>query len=402
MSNHIIEIVNCNKLEKEFITLPKILYKNDNNYVSPLDADIKKVFSPLDNKMFADGEAIRFLVKEISSCKYVGRIAAFYNNNTADQGENKVGGCGFFESINNKEVAYLLFDTAIDWLKSKGMTSVDGPINFGDRESWWGLLTEGFIQPIYGMNYNFPYYQELFESYGFQNYFNGISFKRIFDLESVNPIIAQKAARLSANPAYSFRYISKKELPDAAGWFYEIYKRAWALFEGVATISKEQAQEIINKLKPIIDVKLIYFAFYEDTPIGFFIMIPDLNPVIKPLNGKFNLINKLRFMYALKCKKVSHIAQSLVFGVVPEFQGKGIESGMMNCFADEIRAGNIGYDSLELAWVGDFNPLMINLVRRYVCAEKIKNHVTYRYHFDRDKEFERAPKISISRPNKQK
>ncbi len=398
MSNYIIEIVNCKKIEKEFLNLPKKLYKDDDNYVTPLDTDIENVFSPSRNKMFDGGEAIRYMVKDTNSDSYVGRIAAFYNNDTANQPNDKVGGCGFFESINDQKVAYMLFDVAIEWLKTKGMTCVNGPVNFGDREMWWGLLTEGFVQPIYGMNYNFAYYQEFFESYGFKNYFNGMSYKRTFDVEDLNPIIQQKAERLSSNPAYCFRYITKDEMSLAAEWFYEIYKRAWAQFDGVATVTKEQAYKMMDKLKPIIDRKLIYFAFHEDKPIGFFIMVPEINSVIKPLNGKLNFINKLRFIYSLKFKKVSRIAQGVIFGVIPEFRGKSIESGLMNCFVDEMRKGNVSYQWLELAWVGDFNPLMMSMVQRYIRAKKIKNHITYRYNFDREREFERAPRVSFSRP----
>ncbi len=385
MSNYIIEIVSSKKHAKEFLELPKRMYRGDENYVTPLDSDIEKVFNPSINKMFDGGEAIRYLVKDADKGEYVGRIAAFYNNNTANQGEDMAGGCGFFESINSQEVANLLFDTSIEWLKGKGMTCVDGPINFGDREVWWGLLSEGFTQPIYGMTYNFPYYQELFENYGFMNYFNGMSYKRTLVATELNPIVVEKARRLSENEDYCFRHVKKSELDDAADWFYDIYRKAWANFEGIASITEEQAQKLMGNLKPIIDEKLIYFAFYKGEPVGFFINIPDLNPIIKPFGGKFGLLNKLRFVYRLKHRKVTKVVQGLIFGVVPEFRGKGIESGMMYAFTKSVEDGIIDYDYMELTWVGDFNPLMMNMVRRYVCAKKIKNHITYRYNFDRER-----------------
>lgn len=382
---------------KEFLKLPKKIYKGYKNWIHPLDNDIENVFDSTKNKMFVGGEAVRFLVKDSSTGECVGRIAAFYNDKITNQGDLKVGGCGFFESINSREVASLLFDTAKKWLEQRGMNAMDGPINFGDRETWWGLLTDGFTQPIYGMNYNHPYYKDLFESYGFQNYFDGYSFRRDLTIDSLSPVLVEKARRLAENPSYKFRYIKKSELNKVALDFCEIYRKAWAKFGSVAPISQDDAIKMMEKLKPIIDEKLIYFAYYNDEPIGFYIMIPDINEAIRPLNGKLDFIGKLRFFYRLKIKRVSSLAIGLIFGVIPEHQGKGVESGIINCFKNEVDKGTIKYDSLDLAWVGDFNPLMIRMVEKYVGAQKHKTHTTYRLLFDKTRVFERAAKVSTTR-----
>src|SRR4029077_3742817 len=106
--------------------------------------------------------------------KLVGRIAAFTHSKYINKGTEFSTGCvGFFDCINNQVAANLLFGAAKDWLQSKGMEAMDGPINFGDRDKWWGLMVEGFDKaPIYGMSYNPPYYERLFEQYGFKNYYN--------------------------------------------------------------------------------------------------------------------------------------------------------------------------------------------------------------------------------------
>ncbi|MEG1635351.1 MAG: hypothetical protein RR388_06960 [Rikenellaceae bacterium] len=397
MSKYMISEVKTSSDIKEFLKLPKKIYKGYNNWIHPLDNDIEAVFNKEKNKMFIKGEAVRFLVRDSSSGECVGRIAAFYNERVAFQGDLKVGGCGFFESINSQEVAFLMFDTVQAWLVSKGMNAMDGPINFGDREMWWGLLTDGFTQPVYGMNYNHPYYKELFEAYGFQDYFNGFSFRRDLKTDTLSPMLVEKARRLAENPSYKFCHIKKSELDKVALDFCDIYRRAWAKFDSVAPITKEDAVNMMLKLKPIIDEKLIYFAYYNNEPIGFFIMIPDINSTIRPLNGKLDLIGKLRFFYRLKIKRVGRLALGLIFGVIPEHQGKGVESGIINCFKEEVNKGNINYDSLDLAWVGDFNPLMIRMVEKYVGAVRHKTHTTYRFLFDRNRAFERAPKVSMSR-----
>jgi hypothetical protein len=94
----------------------------------------------------------------------IGRIAAFTNSKYINKGTDfKTGGIGFFDCINDQAVADVLFDTAKAWLQSKGMEAMDGPINFGDRDKWWGLMVEGFDdEPMYGMSFNPPYYERSF------------------------------------------------------------------------------------------------------------------------------------------------------------------------------------------------------------------------------------------------
>ncbi len=103
--------------------------------------------------------------------RLAGRIAAFIDRNTASTYDQPTGGMGFFECINDQEIANLLFDTARDWLRDRGMEAMDGPVNFGETDKYWGLLVDGFTHPSYEIAYNPPYYQGLFESYGFKTYF---------------------------------------------------------------------------------------------------------------------------------------------------------------------------------------------------------------------------------------
>ena len=168
-------------------------------------------------------------------------------------------------------------------------------------------------------------------------------------------------------------------------------------FSGVKPITREHARALLAKMRPIIDEKLMYFACWDDAPIGFFLMVPDLNGVIGPLGGRFGLVQKLRFLWRLKVSRKARRIFAIIFGVVPDFQGKGIESGMIRTFEEEVAKGlNKRYDSLELAWIGDFNPVMMRMVENFVCAKKHKMHTTYRYLFDREKEFRRAPRVACA------
>ncbi len=165
------------ELAQKFIQVPVILYKNDPNFIRPLDKDIEQVFDPKQNKFFRHGECERWLLIDDQQ-KTIGRVAAFIDKRTATKFEQPTGGMGFFECINNQAAANLLFDQCKNWLTTRGMEAMDGPINFGDRDKWWGLLVEEFSPASYGTNYNFPYYRNLFEHYGFQLYFKQYTYYR--------------------------------------------------------------------------------------------------------------------------------------------------------------------------------------------------------------------------------
>ena len=397
MSNFKLELVSSHKQENEWLDFPKKLYKGNPYWVCPFDNDIKDVFNPAKNQLFNNGQAVRWVVRNEKN-EIVGRIAAFYNKEQAAIEEQPTGGCGFFEAIDNQEVANMLFDAAKEWLIGQGMEAMDGPINFGARDDWWGVLVKGFeSQPLYKNPYNFPYYQQLFENYGFQVYFNQHTYSRKLEVGQLSPAVYSQVKRLSENPAYRFEHITPKDYPYLAERFRTIYNKAWSKFSGIKPFSKEDTDKIFNSLRPIIDPHLIYFAYYNDQPIGFYIMIPDLNRIIGRFNGKFGLINKLRFLLMMKMHKADRIF-GLIFGVTPEFQGRGIESGIIHAFEQDVLKGkDRKYKSLELAWVGDFNPVMMRMVETYVCAERFKMHTTYRYLFDRTKEFKRCPRLSIKK-----
>ena len=391
-----LEEVRSKPAAREFLELPKRLYRGNRNWVCPLDADIESVFDPARNKKFAGGEAIRWIARD-GDGKVVGRIAAFYNGEDAAIEEQPTGGVGFFEATDDQDLANTLFDAAREWLAGKGMEAMDGPVNFGSRDAWWGLLVDGFeFQPLYTNPYNPPYYIKLFENYGFRNYFNQYTYNRKLKTGTFNKSVYERVKRLEESPGYRFEHIRLGDLPQVAEDFRMIYNKAWAHHSGVKPMEKADAEKMMKTLKPIIDERLIYFAYFNDEPIGFFIMVPDLNRVIGRFGGKLNLINKIRLWGMLKLTHRADRIFAIIFGVSPEFHGKGIESGIIHAFELEVGKG-MPYKSLELAWVGDFNPIMMRMVENYVCASKQKTHVTYRYLFDRRKEFKRAPRIGVKK-----
>ncbi len=174
--------VDNKKTEKHFLDFPRKLYRNDPNYVVQFDSEIKSAFDQRINPYFKHGDAVRWIAVNDQG-ETVGRIAAFYNTHKDKADYVRDGGCGFFECIENQEVADLLFDTAKMWLQKNGYESMTGPINFGENDTNWGCLVQGFVPPGLGMTYNPPYYKELFESLGFKLYYRQLG----FHLDSIKP-----------------------------------------------------------------------------------------------------------------------------------------------------------------------------------------------------------------------
>ena len=387
---HIVEVTTPN-LETEFIEFPPSLYKDDKHYIRPWDHDIKEVFDETKNKWFREGEVIRWLLKDEQEIT-IGRIAAFTHPNLEKKGES-CGGCGFFECINNQQAANILFDKAKEWLQERGKTMMNGPINFGEKDKWWGLLVDGFEPPLYGMNYNPPYYQQLFEKYGFQLYYNQLVFR--YDLEKPIPrkFYVGYERLMHKDPNYRFETASLKNLDKYAEDFRIVYNKAWAdAHKGFKPMKKEQTRRLMNTLKPIMIEDALIFGYHNDQPIGIFISIPNINQVIQYLNGKFGWWEKLKFMYHLKLKKSYNTLAGIIFGVVPEFQGKGVDAGLIVLGDKKLRMPG-KYRFFEMMWIGDFNPKMISLVKQ-MGTEQSKTLATYRYLFDRNAEFQRHPIVN--------
>jgi hypothetical protein len=371
----------------EFITVNVEINKGNPNYIRPLDHEINEVFDKKKNKTFRFGEVTRWILKDNEN-KLIGRIAAFTNKKYKNKGDDiPVGGVGFFDCINNQEAADMLFDVSRHWLMQKGMEAMDGPINFGERDRWWGLLVQGFDPPLYGMNYNPPYYQQLFETYGFKNFFNQICFA-LKVKDKVQQKFYDRHAQLSKDPDYKAIPIKKTQLKKFADDFTIVYNKAWSGHGGLKEMNKEVVYKMFLKMKAIMDERIIWYTYYKDEPIAIWVNLPDLNQWFKYLNGKFNLFAKLKFLWIKATKRCGKFT-GLVFGIVPEFQGKGVDAFMVMEAAKVIQDRML-YDEYEMQWIGEFNPKMVNIAES-LGTYRSRILVTYRYLFDRTKEFKRHP-----------
>lgn len=382
-----IEEVKDKQQARAFLDVPRILYPDDPVWVCPLDKEIESIFDPKKNVYFDHGEACRWVLYDADS-QHIGRVAAFIDRNTSQKQTQPTGGMGYFECINDQKAADILFNTARDWLNSKGMQAMDGPINFGETDKYWGLLVEGFTHPSYEIAYNHPYYQKLFETYGFKTYFK----QEGFHLDVTKPLperFERIAQRVAKNTDYTFKHFTWKDSDEFIKDFVVVFNEAWASFkENFEPLELAYIRKTLKKAKMIIDEEFIWIAYSKGKPIAIYLMYPDVNQILKHLNGKLTLSAIVKFLY-LKRRKTITRARGVLMGVIPEYQSRGIETGIILNLVN-VLANKPHYTEIEFSWVGDFNPKMRKIFISVGC-KSVKHYITYRYLFDRNAEYKRYP-----------
>lgn len=382
----IIQVTN-RKLVDEFHRVPERIYKKDPNWIPPLRIMIENTFNPNKNKRYLTGNAVRWVLQK--NGKYVGRIAAFYDEKYSGGYEQTTGCCGFFECIDDQEAANLLFNTAREWLQENGMEAMDGPVNFEENFFYWGLLTDGFQPQTFGMQYNHEYYLKLFKNFGFKTYYRQYS----YSLDITNPDLPDRFWRIASwvaqKPGYSFEHFKFKDQDRYIRDFIEIHQKAWGSHGNYKPLDFKLVKGLLKNAKIILDEEFMWYAYHNGKPIAFFMQILDLNQVIQKLKtGKLNLWSALRMLYLIKRKTIKR-CRVIVLGVIPGYQGKGIESGIFH-HLKKVMLKKDWYNDMEMSWVGDFNPKMNALFKSFGADHKL-THRTMRYLFDRKKEFVRAP-----------
>lgn len=383
----IIEVTTSSQ-ENQFFEMTSYIYRDDSNYISPLRNDIDDVFSKK-NKAYTPELTKRYLLEKDG--QIIGRIAAFINKKTVNAEKIKVGGIGFYECIDDLEASKLLFDKAVDWLKSQDVQAVDGPINLGERDKYWGCLVENFTAiPSYNQAYGRPYYAAHFETYGFQDYFQQFVFHRDLNVPA-QPIFVRKYNQVMKDDSFKVTTVEGKSVEEIAKDFVEVYNNAWGgSYKNFQAMKLANAIRMVKSMKPIMDPRIILFVYKDDKPIAFYINIPELNEIFKHVGTKLNLLGKLKFLYYKKTVKPK-IMVGLIFGVVKDYQGQGIEGVMIKWMEDHVKP-RIPYQDTTLNWIGDFNPKMLKVTER-LDSTLHRKFITYRYMIDKSVEFQRHPVV---------
>jgi GNAT superfamily N-acetyltransferase len=382
-----IKIVEDSQLANQWLDVPASIYASDRNYIPHIRQDIAGIFDSNKNKLYAQGNAMRWLLLDDFE-KPIGRIAAFFSQKYSEAQKQKTGGIGFFECIDQDEAAHLLFHEAADWLKKQEVEAIDGPINFGEKEAYWGLLIDNYTDMgSFRMNYNPPYYRRLFENFGFGIYYEQLCYKR--DLhDPVQEVFARKSHHLLEDSSYRVTNARGKSLEDIALDFVAIYNAAWAVHDGFKPMRIEQARKAIQAMRPIMDRDIMVFAYHQEKPIGFYINLPEVNEFMQHAKGNLNALGMLRFLFHKLFSK-RQVMVGIVFGVDKAYHGRGVEGAMIKYCEEHIVPLNRYHETI-LTWIGDFNPKMVHIAEN-LGASLYRKLATYRLYIDNTRPFERHP-----------
>ncbi len=359
------------KAEKmRFIRCHWNFYKNDKSWVPPIVADRVKLLDTAKNPFFKHSIMQLFLAE--SNGKVVGRIAAIINDNHNKTHKDKVGFFGFFECIDNQEVANSLFDTAADWLKARGMTSMRGPENPSQNDEV-GLLMDAFDKPaVILMTYNPEYYIKLVENYGFTK----AKDLWAYNLE-MSDYLSEKIVRMQniVRERYNIKirevdFKNKVQFRKDVDTIKEIYNSAWEPNWGFVKMTDEEFDFLAADLKTIAEPKFTFIAESKGKPVGFALGLPDINQCLIH-NKKGSLLGAI-WQLLTKKRKIDRL-RIIVLGVLKEFQKTGVDAVMYYEFATRGRA--MGINRGEASWILEDNEMMN---RALTVTMKGKVYKTYR------------------------
>jgi hypothetical protein len=381
------KIIVSNKTQaKQWLAFGIDLYKNDANYIQPLNKDIQAVFNTSTNSCFKNGLLQRWLIVNEKNIIQA-RIAVFINNNYKQS--IPTGGFGFFECIQNYSVANFTLSQASLWLQEQGMQAMDGPINFGERDKWWGCLVDGFSNPLYGLNYGKPYYASFFEQFGMQ-----VLYEQYCFLINKNNYLPTKANQLAATILQKnnieIKNLELSNLNKFATDFCTIYNQAFAQHAEGKQVQIADVLSQFNSMKAIIDANINWFVYANNNPVAVFLNLPDLNYYFKAFKGKLTLLQKIQLLLKIKLSPTNKFV-GIVYGIVPQWQGKGIDAVLFNHIYNHLLNSN-KYNSFEMQWIGSFNTKMVNLANKLGC-QKHRTLLTFRYMINKQIPFAPLPKI---------
>jgi GNAT superfamily N-acetyltransferase len=365
--------VQTKKEWKQFHQVPFRVYKNNPYWVCPLQSDVKKIFDPSFNKYLKDGEAQAFVLLDDNN-KPAGRVATFIDHKRNREQGTAAGGIGYFECIDNKDMAAALLQHAENHLSSKGVNTIDGPINLGERDKFWGLLVKGYDEPPYFQeNYHPEYYKAFFEDNGYRPYEQVLTLTTTMDTVPIERL-SKVAARARERHPFRVEELDFKKVEKYAEDSAEVYNEAFKHSPYFQPLKGQQVMLMFESIKALLDPKMVVFAYFDDNPVAFCAFLPDLNPYLKGLKGKLNWWRLPIFLFRLKTARVKNV-KGVAFGIHPEYQGKGV----FPIIADHMHNDHNKkyYDKAIMATIRGHNTRMVKTCMQ--LGTKIDRvHVTYR------------------------
>lgn len=318
-------------LKKAFVKFPIKLYKNCPYYVPSLVLDELETLNVKKNPAFDFCEMQLFLAYRDN--KVVGRIAAIVNKKSNEAWNERNARFGFVDFIDDNDVVDALFDAAIKWAKSKGLTSIVGPMGFTDLDHE-GLLIQGYDRvATMATTYSFPYYKAQIERLGFKKDVDWNEYR--IPVPSAVPERHQRIANMVMQ-RYGLKVLKFKSLKQITPYvakLFNLLNEAYKPLYGFAALTQRQIDYYVNMYVPLLRWDLVSIVLKESTDevVGFAIAMPSLSDGLIKSRGKLFPFGWYPLLRDLKSKK-NDVVDLLLIGISPEYQGKGVNAIIFNDF----------------------------------------------------------------------
>ncbi len=360
--------VKSNRELRKFIKIPWAVYKDDQYWVPPIISEQKRYFNKKKNPFYEYADVKIFVAYKGS--KPIGRICAAINHKYIDMYNDKKGFFGFFESVNDRDAAFSLFDVVSDWFKENKIESMRGPMNLSTHDPC-GLLVDGFSSsPTIMMTYNPKYYVDLFDSYGFRKECDLFAYK----IDHLSKHVVDKSNEvLKENPDIVIRKIDKSKISSETDIIQKMYNETMIDNWGYIPITDREIRCSVKRLKTIIDPDLVYFAEYKNETVAYSIIVPDYNIPIKEINGRMFPFGIVKIM---KNKKNIKNVRAWALAVREDFREKKLGAVMYAKGMEEVLRK--GYEMIEASWINE-NNISMNRALKWMGFEKCKTYRIYEY-----------------------
>lgn len=363
-----VHAVNGNKDLGAFVELPFQLYRGDPYWSPPLRIAVKDLLNREKHPFYQNADAEFFLARRDG--EVVGRIAAIIDHAHDRFHDEKAGFFGFFESVDQQDVADALLSTAHRWVTSRGATFMRGPVNPSTNYEC-GVLVEGFdATAMVMMAYNPRYYPALMERAGLRKAKDLLAYVSTPDTVD-GAKIERVARRALATNGVRVRPINMKDFDGDVAKVWDVYNSAWSRNWGFVPMTREEFFLMGKEMKMIIVPDFILIGEAGSRVVGFALALPDVNEALKRANGRLFPFGLLKILYYKGSVKNLRV---LALGVVEEYRASGLAAGF---YASLIQASRrLGYRDCEMSWILEDNVLM-NRSLDMMGAKKYKTYRLY-------------------------
>jgi GNAT superfamily N-acetyltransferase len=369
VSNTEISEVSSRRERGAFIKFPWRVYANDPAWVPPLLIERKAFLDRKRHPFYRHGDAALFLARR--NDELVGRIMASDDPNYNALHQSNVGCFGLFECINDRNVAVALFERATRWVRERGRTEIIGPIDYSTNYVC-GLLMDGFqFSPTILTAHNPPYYRDLIESCGFAKEKDWYAWWFADPAKAVTQL-RRLAERFHARCPATIRPANLKNLRDESSRLRQVYNQAWEKNWGFVPFTEAEIQFMTNELKPLLVSEFAWVAEIGNEPVGFALCLPDINVILRQLNGRLTRFGfPVGLIKLLLYKRRVRQGRLIALGVVEKYRRAGIAEMLVLRVIEEtmVKRGMTGELSMTLE-----DNFMINRFLDAIGAERYKTY----------------------------